>query len=55
MGTEGKLGRREVKALADLAQSNPEATKKVLHTLDGIDKPKVAKAIVQKAVEVLRK
>ncbi len=49
--TEGKLGRKEVMALAELSQANPEATKKVLHTLDGIDKPKVAKTIVQKAVE----
>jgi hypothetical protein len=51
METEGKLGRKEVRALADLTQSNPEATKKVLHTLDSIDKPKVAKAVAQKAVE----
>ena len=27
METEGKLGHKEVKALADLAQTNPDATK----------------------------
>ncbi len=27
METEGKLGRKEVKARAELSQSNPEATK----------------------------
>jgi hypothetical protein len=51
METEGKLGRKEVKALAALAQENPEATKKVLHSLDGIDKPKAAKAIVRESIQ----
>jgi hypothetical protein len=48
--TEGKLGRKEVKELATLATEKPEAAKEVIQSLDSIDKPRVAKAVVQKAV-----
>jgi len=49
--TEGKLGRQEVKELAILAKENPEVVTKGLHSIGGIDRPKIAKSIVRQAVK----